>query len=227
MLGVVVARAAGTSFGAYLQSRIFEPLGMVDTGFVLRPDQQERFTTRYRPDPAGGRPVVSDPSVDGYWSRPTGRPDAASWLLSTVDDLWAFAQMLQAGGAYQGGPVLSEASVAAMITDHVSPAERAGSEDLLEEHESWGYGMLVPAAGDPESLGEYGWDGGSGTSWRTHPMLGYTGILLTQLELGAPQAMAIYADFWAALRGPSTSSGDSPSEGGSPLENSGDGGLDR
>jgi len=79
--------------------------------------------------------------------------------------------------------------------------------------------MLVPAAGDPESLGEYGWDGGSGTSWRTHPTLGYTGILLTQLELGAPQAMAIYADFWAALRG-------SP-EGGSPLENPGDGGLDR
>ena len=219
VLGVLVERAAGRPLENFLRERMFEPLGMVDTGFVLRPDQQERFTTRYRPDPAGGRPAVSDPSVDGYWSRPTGRPDAASWLLSTIDDLWAFAQMLKAGGAYPGGRVLSEASVAAMTTDHVSPAERAGSEDLLEEHESWGYGMLVPAAGDPDSLGEYGWDGGSGTSWRTHPTLGYTGILLTQLELGAPQAMAIYADFWAALRG-------SP-EGGSPLKNPGEGGLDR
>ena len=200
VLGVLLERAAGQPLADFLRERLLDPLGMVDTGFVLRPDQQERFTTRYRP-PAAGRPVVSDPSVGGYWSRPTGRPDAASWLLSTVDDLWAFAQMLRADGTDRGGRVLSEASVAAMTTDHVPPAQRAGSEDLLEEHESWGYGMLVPAAGDPDSLGEYGWDGGSGTSWRTHPTRAYTGILLTQLELGAPQALAVYADFWAALRG--------------------------
>ena len=89
-------------------------------------------------------------------------------------------------------------------------------------------GVLVErAAGRP--LEDIGWDGGSGTSWRTHPTLGYTGILLTQLELGAPQAMAIYADFWAALRrrSPSTSSGRSLAKGGSAVENSGDGGLDR
>ncbi len=165
--------------------------------------------------------------IGGSWSRPTGRPDAASWLLSTVDDLWAFAQMLRAGGAYRGGRVLSEESVAAMITDRVSPAERAGSEDLLEEHESWGYGMLVPAAGDPESLGEYGWDGGSGTSWRTHPD---AGVHRDPAHPARARRAAGNGDL-RRLLGRATRPFDKlrtrPREGGSAIEDSGDGGLDR
>src|SRR5215475_7155206 len=90
---VLCARAAGTSFQDVLRTRIFEPLGMHDTGFHT--EDVARLATAYQPTPDGL--VVWDPP-DGQWSRPPVFPDGAAGLISTVDDLLAFARMLLHGG---------------------------------------------------------------------------------------------------------------------------------
>ena len=94
VLGVLAARAAGQPFNEVLATRIFEPLGMPDTGFWTA--DTRRFATAYQPT-SDGLVVLDDPA--GKWSRPPEFGDGAAGLVSTADDLLAFARMLLRGGA--------------------------------------------------------------------------------------------------------------------------------
>jgi CubicO group peptidase (beta-lactamase class C family) len=201
VLGVLLARAAGEDLAVVMRERIFEPLGMADTGFVVPDDQLRRLTTFYTPDPATGELAVRDDPSDSWWSRQPRFPDASGWLVSTIDDYWAFASMLLAGGALRGERVLSEPSVALMTRDRLTPAQRAAAGVFFDEHASWGLGLGVPATG---SSGQalpcgFGWDGGAGTTWRSNPDQGVTGILLTQRERTSPAMPPVFADFWAGV----------------------------
>src|SRR6478735_5738090 len=93
VLSVLCARAAGMSYDDVLRTRIFEPLGMPDTGFYTK--DVGRLATAYQPTVDGN--VVWDPP-DGQWSRRPANYDGAAGLVSTVDDLLAFARMLLRGG---------------------------------------------------------------------------------------------------------------------------------
>ena len=88
-----------------------------------------------------------------------------------------------------------------MTTDRLTPAQRADSGLFLGDHGSWGFGMAAPArgsAGLPLPSG-FGWDGGSGTTWRSNPERGVTGILLTQRQLNSPQPPPVFEDFWSGV----------------------------
>jgi len=201
VLGVLLARAAGTDLGTLMHERIFGPLGMDDTGFFVPPHKLGRFTTFYASDPESGELSVLDEPDHSHWNRPPAFPDASGWLVSTIDDYWKFVAMLAAGGTRDGVRVLTEATVARMSADHVTPAQRAGMEVFFPEHASWGLGMEVPASGSettPLPCG-YGWDGGSGTVWRTNTHHGTTGILLTQRALTSPEPPQVYDDFWTGV----------------------------
>jgi CubicO group peptidase (beta-lactamase class C family) len=201
VLGVLLARAAGTDLGSLLHERIFEPLGMVDTGFFVPSDQVHRLTVFYAPDVATGEPSEIDRPSTSWWSRPPRFADASGWLVSTVDDYWRFVSMLLGGGAVNGRCIVSEQSVARMTADHLTPAQRAGNEIFLGHAGGWGYGMSVPAAGsrpEPMPYG-FGWDGGAGTTWRTNPATGVTGILLTQRQVMSPEPTAVARDFWSGV----------------------------
>ncbi len=108
VLGVLLARAAGESLGDVLRTRVFEPLGIRDTGFWT--GQTERLASAYRPTPDG---LEVQDGPDGARSRPPVFGDAAAGLVSTAADLLAFARMLLGGGA----PVLSEESARAMRSE--------------------------------------------------------------------------------------------------------------
>jgi CubicO group peptidase (beta-lactamase class C family) len=201
VLGVVLMRAAGAGLDEVMRKRIFEPLGMVDTGFTVPPEKLGRLTTFYAPDPETGALSVLDDPVDSWWRRPQPFPDSSGWLVSTIDDYWRFVSMLVGGGIAPSGRVLSDESVRLMTTDHLTAAQRARTDPFLGPHSGWGYGMEAPAAGSagqPLPWG-FGWDGGSGTTWRTSPELGATGILLTQRAVTAPGLQPVYADFWAGV----------------------------
>jgi CubicO group peptidase (beta-lactamase class C family) len=94
VLGVLLARAADQPIADVLRTRLFEPLGMHDTAFWT--SHADRLATAYRPT-ADGLVVTDEPN--GSWSRPPAFGDAAAGLVSTVDDLLAFARMLLGGGA--------------------------------------------------------------------------------------------------------------------------------
>ena len=192
--GVLIERVAGAPLAEVLRERVFEPLGMADTGFCVPAAKLNRFTTFYAPgDQAGELRVFDRP--DGWWSSPPKMADASSGLVSTVDDLWAFASMLAA----DGGGLLSAESVRLMTTDRMTAGERAENQVFLGDHSGWGLMMLVPAADGSSGIpGGYGWEGGSGTTWRTDTAVGLTGILLTQRMATSPQPTKLVTDFWAA-----------------------------
>lgn len=181
VLGVLVARAAGRPLGDVLRSRIFEPLGMDDTGFAVPAASIDRLVTAYRPGPDGL--VVSDDPHTGAWSREPAFPSGAGGLASTVDDYFAFSEMLRTGG----GAILSADAVAEMTRDQLEPGQADGI--FLSDGFGWGYGVAVDAE-------RYGWDGGLGSSWYTGADV--TGILLTQVEW-AMGPTAIRADFLSTL----------------------------
>ncbi len=170
VLGIMLERASGQPLEACLRDRLFDPLGMVDTSFSVPEDKAARFTTAYiQVDP--GRLAVLDPAENGWWSEPPAMANAAGMLVSTVDDLWAFAAMLRAGGRHQGRQLLSPASVAAMTRDHLTASERAECAPFVAPGFGWGYGMAAPGplSGESPQPWGYGWNGGSGTVWYTDP----------------------------------------------------------
>jgi CubicO group peptidase (beta-lactamase class C family) len=178
---VLVARAAGEPFGDVLRTRIFEPLGMGDTGFWT--DQSPRLATAYRPTRDG---LVVWDQPDGAWSHAPAFADGAAGLVSTADDLLAFARMLLRGG----GPVLSAGAARAMTTDQLTPAQKArgGLGPDFFNGRSWAFGQSVL------DRGAYGWDGGLGASWLVDPTCDLTVIVLTQRMFETAQAPAVHHD---------------------------------
>jgi CubicO group peptidase (beta-lactamase class C family) len=198
VLGVLLERAARMPLAQLLATRLFEPLGMASTGFSWPAGSQGRVASAYVPDQTGV-PVLFDPP-GGYWAREPLFPNAAGWLVSTLEDFWTFVQLVRSGGMVGQRRLLSRQSVAAMTTDHLTATQRRDA-DLFLGGGGWGYGMAVPPAdGGGQRIPGYGWDGGSGTVWRTDAATGLTGILFTQRQLVSPVPPPVFIDFWAAAR---------------------------
>jgi len=209
ILGVLIARVADRPLPAYLAERLFEPLGMTDTGFAVAPGALNRFTSYYRAGAEGpegstgsGGPELLD-APDGQWSSPPAFPSGAGGLVSTVDDWYAFGRMLLAGGLTDDGRrVLSAESVRQMVTDHLTPAQRAESA-LFTEGQGWGFGgsVDVEITAPWNVPGRYGWIGGTGTTAHIIPATGTVAVLLTQMELAGPAAPRVMRDFWTYAAG--------------------------
>jgi CubicO group peptidase (beta-lactamase class C family) len=135
---VLLARATGKDLESVLRVRIFEPLGMTDTGFTVPAGQLSRLTTAYRPDPDTGELSVLDDPARSWWSTPPSFPDGSGWLVSTIDDYWTFVSMMLAGGTGRGERILSPAMVALMTTDRLTSSQRDASALFLGEHGGWG-----------------------------------------------------------------------------------------
>jgi CubicO group peptidase (beta-lactamase class C family) len=185
VLGVLLARAAGESFPEVLRTRIFEPLDMSETGFFT--ESTERLATFYRPTPDGL--VVAD-EPNGMWSHSPRFADGGAGLLSSVDDLLAFARMLLSGGA----PVLSPDAVRAMTSDQLTGAQKAhgGLGPNFFDGRSWGFCQAV------FDSGAYGWDGGFGSSWLVDPTRDLVVVVLTQRMFETSQAPQVHRDIQAA-----------------------------
>ncbi len=196
VLGVLMARATGRPLPTVLAERVLAPLGMRDTGFGVPEHARGRLGPHWTPPGEDGRRDCYDPA-DGQWARPPAFPDGGDGLVSTVDDVAAFAAMLSAGGrAPDGRRVLAEATVAAMLTEQVGPVDDEGG--------GWGLGLGVRRADEPggRSAGSFGWDGGLGSSWWTDPVTGATAVLLTNQMWASPQPPAVFDAFRAAVFGP-------------------------
>jgi CubicO group peptidase (beta-lactamase class C family) len=184
--GVLIARASGSSLPDFLATRIFEPLGMVDTGFAAT--DRSRLTSYYRHDGAG---LVLVDGPDGQYAEVPAFPSGAGGLVSTAADWLAFARFLLGGGQ----DLLSAESVRAMTTNHLTPAQ-AEPGALFLDGQGWGFGGAVDiAARDPWNVpGRYGWVGGTGTAGYVFPD-GTVAILLTQVALDSPVPPDLLRDF--------------------------------
>ncbi len=182
VLGVLVARASGQPLGEFLHDRLFQPLGMRDTGFVLPAAQVGRLPRQYATDFSTGKMTEMTITGADVWTAPPPFPSGAGGLLSTADDYLAFARMLLDRGISRGRRLLSEASVEAMTTNHLAPEQIAGGGTLLDG-QGWGYCVGVSVTPDDVSApGRYGWSGGYGTTWFNDPDRGRVAIALTQVS---------------------------------------------
>jgi len=185
--GILIERVAGMPLAGVLAERVFGPLGMTDTGFYVPEGKLHRFTTFYQPNEQGtSLRVIDEPR--GWYSAPPKLPDASSWLVSTIDDLHKFTAMMA------GDELLSATSRQEMLRDRMTALDHAASTIFVGENGGWGLMVSVPRAGATRA--GYGWDGGSGTSWRTDPATGLTGILLTQRQVTSPAPETLVTDFW-------------------------------
>ncbi|MFC4059164.1 serine hydrolase domain-containing protein [Planomonospora corallina] len=210
LLGVLVARVTGRPFEEFLRERVFDPLGMTDTAFHVPDDKIDRLPTLYAPDPRTGEFLVWDEAKGGRWSEPPAFPGGGGGLVSTADDYHAYFSMLLNGGTHRGRRILSRPAVELMTTDRLTPEQSAARNAMAADgvhishgqgqHGGWGFGMAVRTRrGDYAPVGQFGWDGGTGTSAYADPVNRLTGILLTQVGMSTPDSARLVHDFWTTL----------------------------
>ncbi len=202
MVGVLMARATGKSLSELLQERIFAPLGMDDTGFFVPADKLDRLAGSYWTDFTTGEFEVFDSAEESQFAQPPAFESGAGGLVSTVDDLLAFGEMMLNHGKYGNERILSRPSIELMTTDQISPEQKAASTSeffpgFWDSH-GWGFGVAVDTRRDNlwQTPGRYGWDGGYGTSWYVDPTEELIGILLTQRVWDEFPIPKVYIDFW-------------------------------
>jgi CubicO group peptidase (beta-lactamase class C family) len=202
ILGVLMARATGKSLGEVLHERILEPLGMTDTAFSVPADKLDRLPDSYWTNFETGEFGIFDPGKGSRYSRPPIFESGAGGLVSTVDDLLVFGQMMLGLGRFGDQRILSRPSVEVMTTDQITPAQKAASTFFPEFWESrgWGFGVSVVTKRDDifATPGRYGWDGGYGTQWYVDPKEELIGVLMTQRLMDSPVAPAVFRDFWTS-----------------------------
>ncbi len=181
VLGRVVEVVAGRSLGAVLRQRLIEPLGMIDTGFVVPAEQGARVAEPFLDDRFSvGGPPLFDPR------RPRAFEAGGMGLVSTLDDYASFCRVLLAEGMLDGRVYLGRETLRCMASDHIGPETgmTRTPQTLLEPGLGFGLGVSVRlgvgALPYPGSPGEFGWSGIGGTYFWIDPAREMFGIILTQ-----------------------------------------------
>ena len=188
VLGRIAEIIEGKTLGEIMQDRIFTPLGMSETGFHVRPDQQSRFVSNYYIAKDGSFKVAEDGQSSPYLNAENKFQSGGGGLVSTLDDYAKFAQMMLDGGIYKGHRVLTETTVERMMQDHMGQ-DKPYLQPWLgpEKMSGFGYGGSVEIADSPEKLaatgkgmGQWGWSGAARTIfWIDRPNNAF-GILMLQ-----------------------------------------------
>jgi CubicO group peptidase (beta-lactamase class C family) len=210
LLGVLVSRVSGQSYEEFLRERVFGPLGMKDTGFHVPAGQLHRLPPLYAPDPETGEFHVWDEAEGGRHSAPPAFQGGGGGLNSTVDDYHAYFRMLLNNGVHGTERILSRPAVELMTTNRLTPDQLAAREAMGRDnvhisfgqgqHGGWGFGMAVRTyRGDYAPIGQFGWDGGSGTSSYADPDNQLVGLLLTQVGASTPDSTRLLHDFWTTV----------------------------
>ncbi len=168
VLGRLVEIWSGQPFDVFLEERVFEPLGMVDTRFWVTPEQRGRFTAVYAS--SEGTPLSPHRIEEVPFTESPALLEGAVGLVSTVPDFLRLAQMLLSGGTLDGVRILRESTVARMtrngLSESILATRRGGSGWALAN-----VSIVVDAEAAEEGAhaGEYRWDGSAGTEFWVDP----------------------------------------------------------
>jgi CubicO group peptidase (beta-lactamase class C family) len=199
LLGALIERATGRSLADALAERIFRPLNMKDTGFMVPAEKLNRFPPCYQRNPQTGTMGVWDPSGPGsFFARMPGFPDGRGGLVSTADDYHAFTQMLMNKGRVGDRPLLSAKSVEAMMSNQI-PAEveaRSPFTPGFWDKRGWGYAVSIIKKQHPGEPRGVGWDGGYGTCAYWDPQTGTSVTMLSQRLVESPAYSEVFHQFF-------------------------------
>jgi CubicO group peptidase (beta-lactamase class C family) len=164
VVGRLIEVWSGQSLDAFFERRIFTPLKMVDTGFVVRSDQRPRWTTVYAPGPGGG--IVPNEVEDVPFTDTPALLEGTVGLVTTVPDYLRFCQFLVNKGELDGVRLLKRDTVDRMVRNGLPDAI------LAQRKGSLGWGLInANVVMEPTSpfAGEYSWDGTAGTIFWIDP----------------------------------------------------------
>ncbi|MFP6757995.1 MAG: serine hydrolase [Alphaproteobacteria bacterium] len=162
VLGRLIEVITGQSLGDYLEDRIYQPLGMTDTGFFVPPSELGRVVEPQIDPSTGKKPNYLDPATDPIYESGGGG------LFSTTHDYSRFTRMMLNGGELDGVRLLGRKTVALMTANHLAPG-------IKTWHPGYGFGLGFSVrieqgqAGWPGSVGEYWWAGYGGTLFWVDP----------------------------------------------------------
>jgi CubicO group peptidase (beta-lactamase class C family) len=191
VLAQIIAMVSGMPFDHFLRERIFTPLGMYDTGFVVPKSQSGRLAGLYlrRPD---GTFKLFDDGPSSFYVHPGAEPAGGGGLVSTVGDYLRFAQMLLNRGRLEDVQLLQPATIDLMTRNQL-PADmlpfRIGPNWIWD---GYGFGLGVAVvldpnqAGLPGTVGAFEWPGAANTMFWVDPQEGLIGLLMTQVLPSPP-----------------------------------------
>ena len=170
VLGLVVERVSGQTLGQYLQQRVFKPLGMVDSGFIVPPEKLKRYAKALPIDPETGKPqTVLDSTM------PLKFECGGGCAVSTAADYIRFAQMLQNRGSLGKARILAPRTVEYMTSDHMGPEIQNNVARTASTLEGWGFGLTVAVRRETGmstimgAPGDFTWGGAYGTNFWVDP----------------------------------------------------------
>jgi CubicO group peptidase (beta-lactamase class C family) len=189
VLSRLVEIVSGQRFDTFIQSRIFEPLGMANTGFVVPEAKQTLLAAYY-----AGADVLNPmkPGLTrndqapwpGAYLRPVPRQSGGGGLVTSLPDMLAFLRSFLPGGR----TLLKSETINLMMSNQLPEKVRIGFPNLGRvEGKAFGLGgavTLTPSSIDPkESTGEFQWGGIAGTHWWISPKQNLAGLLMTQRQM--------------------------------------------
>ena len=207
--GYIIERISGLPLADFMQSRIFGPLRMKDTGFYVPASKRDRlvalksYDARSKSLGAPSGPLVFD------YSRPPGTASGGAGLVSTASDYLRFAQMLLNGGELDGVRILAPATVRLLASNHLADDIRAKADESFSEHTGMGFGVDVAVvldsakAGTLRPAGSYDWGGAAGTWFWIDPSndLIFIGMIQVMERWKDPQLKDIDTDTSALVYG--------------------------
>jgi len=186
VLGALVEKVSGVRFSEFLKKNIFEPLEMVDTGFYVPAEKENRLSKTYEEINKELVLYTGDHLlIQNQMKKEPLFESGGAGLCSTIDDYSHFCQMLLNGGEYKKNQILYKSTVDFMTKSHLTAAQQAGIE-CWTHLGGFSYGNLLRVMKDPglassvSVKGEYGWDGWLGAYMMNDPKHKLTFLMMQQ-----------------------------------------------
>jgi len=193
VMGYLVQKLSGMTFGDFLRTRLFEPLGMVDTAFYVPPEKLDRFTSCYQPASATGPGLkVQDDAGKSTYAEPPTLESGGGGLVSTAHDYMRFCRMMLGGGTLEGTQILSPKTVELFSLNHLPRNQELADmapPGLFSEAGYSGIGFSIGCGVNinvaktrlPGTLGEYFWGGAASTAFWIDPQEDLAVVFMTQV----------------------------------------------
>lgn len=171
VLGLLIERVSEETLGAYLGQRLWQPLGMVDTGFLVPAAKAQRYARALPTDPDTGKPQTVEPVATESAKFECG----GGCAVSTASDYLRFALMLLDKGKAGETRLLGRKTVEYMLSDQLGTDVKnlIGNADPTRADYGFGLGLAVRKTPGVVrllgSVGDFSWPGASGTNWWVDP----------------------------------------------------------
>jgi CubicO group peptidase (beta-lactamase class C family) len=192
VMGYLVQKLSGQTFGEFLRTRLFEPLKMTDTAFSVPANKMDRFCSCYMPGKTG-KLVIQDDAGKSTYAEPPKLESGGGGLVSTAHDYMRFCRMMLGGGALDGVQILSPKTVE-MFSRNFLPGgnlltDLVAGEGLFSEagYSGMGFSIGCGVTMDPTKThipgtpGEFNWGGAASTAFWIDPKEDLAVVFMTQV----------------------------------------------